>query len=73
MVQLGSVTFRVIERATGGYGIVRLLDDAFLGSFVCQPYLTVVAQPGVDEEWLRAVARVAMQSGRTRWISPTER
>lgn len=68
MVQVGSLTFRVLLLAGDTYGIVRLLDDAYLGSFVCEPRLQVWAEPEIDEERLRTVARAAVQRGRTRWI-----
>jgi len=68
MVQVGSLSFRVSQLVGECYGIVRLLDDAYLGSFACEPRLQVWAEPDIDEEWLRTVARAAMQRGRTRWI-----
>jgi hypothetical protein len=68
MVQVGDQSFRVLLLAGESYGIVRLLDDAYLGSFVCEPRLRVWAEPEIDEEWLRTVARTAVQRGRTRWI-----
>ncbi len=72
MVQLGSQTFRVVRQPSGRYGIVRLLDDEFIGAFTCQQELQLFPAAGTSADRLRVIARAAMQSGRTRWV-PAER
>ena len=67
MVQLGSLTYRVLGLGDHQYGIVRLVDDRFLGTFRDRPSLSVCAEPGENECLLREVATAAIRQGRTAW------
>lgn len=67
MVQLGSLTFRILRLTETSYGIVRLLDDRYLGSFQSYPSLELASESAGDRDLLRSVARLAIQQGRTSW------
>jgi len=66
MVQVAGTTFRIVRVQRGHYEVVRILDDARLGSFWCEPTLTV--SESSDRELLREVARSAIQGGKTTWV-----
>ena len=66
MVQVAGATFRIVCTPRGRYDVVRILDDTPLGSFWCEPTLTV--SDSVDRELLRKVARCAIQGGKTTWV-----
>jgi hypothetical protein len=66
MVQVAGTTFRIVRIQHGHYDVVRILDDTRLGSFWCEPTLTV--SESTDRELLREVARCAIQGGKTTWV-----
>jgi hypothetical protein len=66
MVQVNSITYRIVRVSAGQYEVVRLLDDVRIGMF------SFGAQSGVSwegsaPEVIREVARAALQRGRTSW------
>jgi hypothetical protein len=67
MVQLDTVTYRIVRVRAGQYDVVRLLDDERIGTFSPGGNMAAVLEdcsaPGV----LREVARLALQGGRTSW------
>ncbi|MET0792600.1 MAG: hypothetical protein ABW061_13855 [Polyangiaceae bacterium] len=66
MIQVHSVTYRIVRVRAGHYDVVRLLDDVSIGSFS----LGTGREPVFDGEArdiLREVARAALQGGRTTW------
>ena len=66
MIQVHSVTYRIVRVRAGHYDVVRVLDDVSIGSFS----LGAGAEPivaGDAHDVLRAVARAALQGGRTTW------
>ena len=69
MVQSGSLTFSIWRLARNHYGVVRLLDDQYLGSFSASPRITVSPEPGVEAELLVSVARTAKRLARTTAIT----
>ena len=66
MVQVNSVTYRIVRLRAGQYDVVRLLDDARVGMFSVGGNCAVALE-GVAPELIREVARVALQGGRTTW------
>ncbi|MEO6601317.1 MAG: hypothetical protein ABIQ16_15675 [Polyangiaceae bacterium] len=66
MIQVHSLTYRIVRVRPGHYDVVRLLDDVNIGSFS----LGKGREPVIDSdapELLREVARAALQGGRTTW------
>ncbi len=66
MIQVHSVTYRIVRVRPGHYDVVRVLDDVRIGSFA----LGTSKEPiiaGDAQDILRAVARAALQGGRTTW------
>lgn len=66
MVQVHSVTYRIVRVRHGQYDVVRLLDDVCIGRFTLGAYREVVIE-GEAPEVVREVARAALQGGRTTW------
>jgi hypothetical protein len=66
MVQVAGSTFRIVRVTRGHYDVVRILDDARVGSFWLEPTLSV--SDGASGALLREVARCAIQGGKTSWI-----
>jgi len=66
MVQVSGSTYRVVRFERGHYKVVRILDDAQIGTFKLQPKYE--ATSGTDPELLIQVARAAIQGGKTSWI-----
>ncbi len=62
MVQVFGRTYRIVQTETG-YDVVRLLDDCRVGSFRCDPSLTIV-ESRVAPELLRQVASEALRFSR---------
>jgi hypothetical protein len=65
MVQVGGTTYRIVRLERGHYEVVRILDDASLGTFRARPAVTVTSG---DEELVLLVARAAIQTGKTSWV-----
>jgi hypothetical protein len=66
MVQVNSVTYRIVRVRAGEYDIVRLLDDARIGMFSIAGQAAVPSE-GSAAELIREVARAALQGARTSW------
>jgi hypothetical protein len=73
MVQLGSMTYRILRLASTEYGVVRLLDDRYLGTFRTYPCLEIEPEEGVEPTRLKAIACAAIRAGRTSWVPPAAR
>jgi hypothetical protein len=65
MIQVGSVTYRIVRVRPGVYDVVRLLDDAHIGMFSLGANQALF--DGEAPELLRTIARAALQGGRTTW------
>jgi|GEM_PF-462425 len=66
MVQVHSVTYRIVRVRAGHYDVVRLLDDVRVGAFsIGSRHETIIE--GEAPEVVREVARAALQGGRTTW------
>jgi hypothetical protein len=68
MVQLGSMTYRILRLSDNHYGVVRLLDDKFVGHFEQRPVLKVSPECAESLDLLTAVAKHAIRAGRTAWV-----
>ena len=66
MVQVAGTTFRIVRIKRGHYDVVRILDDARIGSFACEPVFSV--SNCSNEALTREVARCAIQGGMTTWV-----
>jgi hypothetical protein len=67
MVQVHSVTYRIVRLRAGQYEVVRLLDDARVGMFSLGSQTEAVCD-GAAPELIREIARAALQGGRTSWV-----
>jgi hypothetical protein len=68
MVQLGSLTYSILRLTPTVYGVVRVLDDLYMGTFTTQPTLQTQPEENVERSRLEAVAREAIRRGRTSWV-----
>jgi hypothetical protein len=66
MVQVHSVTYRIVRVRAGQYDVVRLLDDVCVGRFSLGAQREALIE-GDAAEVIREVARAALQGGRTTW------
>jgi len=66
MVQVHSVTYRIVRVRAGQYDVVRLLDDVRVGGFSLGTRREAIIE-GDAPEVIREVARAALQGGRTTW------
>jgi hypothetical protein len=65
MVRVLGTTYRITEIA-GTHEIVRLHDDAPVGSFRYGPMLTIL-ESSIEPRLLAGVVRAALQGGKLRW------
>ncbi len=66
MIQVQSVTYRIVRMRKSEYEVWRLLDDVSVGTFT----LGAGREPqigGESPDVVREVARAALQGGRTTW------
>ena len=66
MVQVHSVTYRIVRVRAGQYDVVRLLDDVRIGGFSLGTRREAIIE-GDFPDVIREVARAALQGGRTTW------
>ena len=66
MVQVHSVTYRIVRIRAGHYDVVRVLDDVSVGTFSLAPHQEAICE-GASPDLVREVARAALQGGRTTW------
>jgi len=66
MVQVHSVTYRIVRLRAGQYDVVRLLDDVSVGTFSLAPHQEALCE-GAAPDLVREVARAALQGGKTTW------
>ena|SRR2546430_396864 len=67
MVEFARQTYRIMKINRGTYEVVRILDDARVGTFDVLPRLCVHPQ-GVTHELLLQVALTAMRQAKVSWI-----
>ncbi len=67
MVQVDGVTYRIVRVGAARYDVIRVLDDARVGSFQSAPTFELKAER-IEEPTLREVARTAIQRAKTSWV-----
>ena len=67
MVQVEGTTYRIVRIKRGHYKVVRVLDDASVGSFSVGTSFEM-APDGIDGDLMREIARVAIQGAKTTWV-----
>lgn len=67
MIQVHSITYRIVRVRKGTYEVIRLLDDASVGTFSLAPR-TEPRCEGEHAELIREIARAAVQGARTTWV-----
>jgi hypothetical protein len=66
MIQVQSITYRIVRIQKGTYQVVRLLDDMAVGSFSLARRAEALCE-GERPELIREIARAALQGARTSW------
>ncbi|MEP7049701.1 MAG: hypothetical protein ABJB12_05080 [Pseudomonadota bacterium] len=66
MIQVHSITYRIVRMQKGTYQVIRLLDDMPVGTFTLGRRSEAVCE-GDRPELIREVARAALQGARTSW------
>lgn len=69
MIQSYGITYRIVSGADRYY-VIRLLDDAAVGSFRHAPVLEVI-ESTIGRSCLLALAQVALRQGRLDWMPAT--
>ena len=67
MVQVLGTTYRLQQARSGCYEVIRIRDDAVVGSFSCGQTVKLGAD-SVDLVLMRLVASAAVRGGKTRWM-----
>lgn len=67
MVQVAGTTYRIVRLESRRYEVVRIWDDARVGTFLSGPRLEVNAS-SIDAALMREIARVAIQKAKTSWV-----
>lgn len=67
MVQVSGATYRIVRLGPGEYEVVRLLDDARVGTFRSFPRVEVLTSQ-IDATLMRLIARAAVQGAKTSWV-----
>ena len=67
MVQVSGVTYRIVRLKRGEYEVIRILDDARVGTFKNGPRVEMAAQ-AVAPELMREIVRAAIQGAKTSWV-----
>jgi hypothetical protein len=67
MVQVLGATYRVVRVGLGRYDVIRLLDDARVGSFLTIPSARVEST-SIDQNIMSEIVRAAIQGAKTSWV-----
>jgi hypothetical protein len=67
MVQVEGQTYRVVRLGAGSYEVIRLLDDAHVGTFQSAPRVEVLTHT-IDPIIMLAIARAAVHGAKTSWV-----
>jgi len=67
MVQVLGSTYRVVRVGVGRYDVIRLLDDARVGSFVTIPQPRTEST-SIDQNVMNEIVRAAIQGAKTSWV-----
>ena len=66
MVQVSGATYRIVKVSRGKYDVIRILDEAKVGSFETVPKVTVQAT-GVSEKLLLEISMTALKQAKISW------
>ncbi len=66
MIQVQSITYRIVRMQKGTYQVIRLLDDTSVGTFSLAPRAEALCE-GERPDLIREIARAALQGARTSW------
>ena len=67
MVLVGGKTYRIVRVEPGQYEVVRILDDARVGTFSTQPKLQVTSHT-IELPLMTQIARSALMGGKLSWM-----
>jgi hypothetical protein len=67
MVLVDGNTYRIVRVAAAQYDVVRVLDDARVGSFKSKPFLDLTPV-SIEEGLLREIALTAIRGAKTSWV-----
>lgn len=67
MIQVHSITYRIVRVRKGTYEVIRLLDDMVVGTFSLVSRSEPLCE-GDRPELIREIARAALQGARTTWV-----
>jgi hypothetical protein len=67
MVLVGGRTYRIVRLEPGQYEVVRILDDARVGTFSTQPKLLVTSHT-IELTLMTQIARSALMGGKLSWM-----
>lgn len=67
MVLVGGKTYRIVRLGRGEYEVVRILDDARVGTFSTQPKLQVTSHT-IELPIITQIARSALMGGKLSWM-----
>lgn len=71
MVLVEGATYRIVRTARANYDVVRISDDATVGSFRSAPRIEIMSAT-IDQALLREIARSAIQGAKTSWVGRLE-
>jgi hypothetical protein len=67
MVLVGGKTYRIVRLGQGQYEVIRILDDARVGTFSTQPKLQVTSNV-IEPQLMTEIARSALMGGKLSWM-----
>jgi hypothetical protein len=67
MVQVSGTTYRIVRLGPGQYEVVRILDDARVGTFRSFPRVEVTSSQ-IGDTMMREIARAAIHGAKTSWV-----
>jgi hypothetical protein len=67
MVQVAGTTYRIVRLGPGQYEVIRILDDACVGSFRSSPRVEITSCL-IEEGMMREIARAAVHGAKTSWV-----
>lgn len=67
MVQVSGATYRIVRTGSGEYDVVRLLDDARVGTFRSSPRVEILST-AIEDSLMKLIARAAVQGAKTSWV-----
>ena len=66
MVQCSGKTYRIMKIGAGSYEVIRIIDDARIGTFDVSPRLQVRPE-GVPQKGLLEIATTALKEAKISW------